>query len=90
MVLGDVILFNYVATLGGEATTLGDGATNTLRSVVSGGGAAGWPFMMAVSCCMAAQCLILALAGFGTICQSCSMRSATVRMDLLQSNKTGT
>jgi hypothetical protein len=77
MTLGAVILVDLMATLGGAATiTLGGAAVSTLRDTVSGGVVVSWPAMMFVNWQIARICLNLALAERGTVCLSCSRRSA--------------
>jgi hypothetical protein len=50
MVFGAVMVLDVVATFGGAATaTLRGVAGTTLENVGSGGGALGWPDIMAVS-----------------------------------------
>ncbi len=89
--LGDVIVFEVVATLGGAAT-------NTLRGVAvfilgavgtRDGGASGWANMIAVSCRMAARCFILAFAVVGMVPSSCSNMSPAASRVLSCSDKTG-
>jgi hypothetical protein len=90
MVLGAVIVFEVVATLGGAATaTLGGVAVSTLRAVDTGDGALGWADMIAVSCRMADRCFILALAVVGMGPPSCSNMSPVACRVLLCSDKMG-
>jgi hypothetical protein len=81
-VLGAVIVFEVVATLGGAATaTLGGVAVSTLGTVGTGDEASGWADMIAVSCRMADRCFILALAEVGMVPPSClNMSPATCRV----------
>ncbi len=70
--LGAVIMFEVVATLGDAATaTLGGVAVSTLGAVGTGAGASGWADMIAVSSWMADRCFILALAVVGMVPPSC-------------------
>jgi hypothetical protein len=89
MVLGAVIVFDVVATLGGAATiTLGGVAVSTLGAVGAGNGTSRWADMIAVSCWMADRCFISALAVVGMVPPSCSnMSPATCRV-LSGSDKT--
>jgi hypothetical protein len=76
MVLGAVIVFKVVATLGDAATTtLGGVAVSTLGAVVTRDRASGWADMIAVSCWMADRCFILALAVVDMVPPSCSSMS---------------
>ncbi len=86
----DVIVFEVVATLGGAATaTLGGVAVSTLGAVGTGNGALGLADMIAVSCQMAARCLILTLAVVGMVPPSCSYMSLAASRVLLFLDKTG-
>jgi hypothetical protein len=88
MTVGDVILLEVVATLGGGAPTLGKAATPTLGGGVLVGGELEGHAMMAVSWRMASKCFSLSLVVAGTGCLSRVMRSAAARMDLSCSNVT--
>jgi hypothetical protein len=90
MVLGAVIVFEVVATLGGAATTTLRGvAVSTLGAVGTGDGALGWADMIVVSCRMAARCFILALNVVGMVPPSCSNMSLVTCRVLSCSDKTG-
>ncbi len=74
--IGAVIMFKVVATLGDAATaTLGGVAVSTLGAVGTGDEALGWADMIVVSCQMADRCFILALAVVGMVSPSCSNMS---------------
>jgi hypothetical protein len=88
MTVGDVMLLEVMATLGGGAPTLGGAATPTLRGGVLVGGELEGPAMMAVSWRMASKCFSLSLAVAGAVCLSRVMRLAAARMDLSCSNVT--
>jgi hypothetical protein len=89
-VLGDVIVFKMVATLGGAATAiLGGVAVSTLGAVGTGDGASGWADMIAVSCRMAARCFVLALAVVGMVPPSCLNMSPAASRVLSCSDKMG-
>jgi hypothetical protein len=78
-VLGAVMVFNVVATLGGATiATLGVVAVPTLRAVLTRDGALGTRDMMAESCAIAIRCLILALAVVGMVPPSFLKISPTV------------
>ncbi len=84
MVLGDVIMFEVVATLGGAATATLRGVTvSTIGAVGTGDGALGWADIIVVSCQMAARCFILALAVVGVVPPSCSNMSPAASRVLL-------
>jgi hypothetical protein len=90
MVLGDVIMFKVVASLGGAATaTLGGVAVSTLGAVGTRDRALSWADTIAVSCRMAARCFILALAVVGMVPPSCSNMSPATSRVLSCSDKTG-
>jgi hypothetical protein len=80
MVVGDVMLFDVVATLGGElSATLGAGPS-TLRAS-SSILVAGWFVRMLVSCCMALTCFAFAVADVGKVPPSTVRRSVAARME---------
>jgi hypothetical protein len=92
-VLGVVIVFDMVATLGGATiATLGGVAVPTLGVASTGDGASGIPDMIAdTSCVIAARCFIFALAVFvGMVPSSFSKMLPTARRVLSCSDKTGT
>ncbi len=67
-VLGAVMVFDVVATLGGATiATLGGVAVPTLRAVSTRDGALGTLDMIADSCVIAARCVIFALAVVGMV-----------------------
>jgi hypothetical protein len=80
MVVGDMMLFDVVATLGGGfSTTLGAGPStlNAVSSIC----VAGWFVRMLVSCRMALTCFAFAVANFGIVPPSAVRRSAAARME---------
>ena len=90
-VLGAVMVFDVVATLGGATiATLGGVAVPTLGAVLTRDGALGSRDMMAESCVIAARCLILALAVVGMVPPSISKMSPTACSVWSFSDKTGT
>jgi hypothetical protein len=90
MVLGAVIVFEVMTTLGGAATaTLGGVAVSTLGAVGTGDGASGWADMIAVHCQMADRCFILAHAVVGMVPPNCLNMSPTACRVLLCWDKTG-
>ena len=90
-VLGVVIEFDVVATLGGGTiTTLGGVAVRTLGVASTGDGASGVPDMIADSCVIAARCFIFALAVVGMALPSFSKMLPTAHIVLSCSDKTGT
>jgi hypothetical protein len=67
-VLGAVMVFDVVATLGGATiANLGGVAVPTLGAVSTRDGALGTPDMIADSCVIAARCFIFALAVVGMV-----------------------
>ncbi len=77
-VLGAVMVFNVVATLGGATiATLGGVAVPTLGAVSTRDGALGTPDMIADSCMIAARCFIFALAVVGMVPPNFSKMSPT-------------
>ena len=91
-VLGVVIVFDVVATLGGVTiATLRGVAVPTLIVASTGeDGASGIPDMIADSCMIAAICFIFALTVVGMVPPSFSKMLLTTRKVLSCSNKTGT
>ena len=90
-VLGAVIVFDVVATLGGAIIdTLGGVAVPTLGVASHRDGALGTSDMIADSCATAARCFIFALAVEGMVPPSFSKMLLTAQRVLLCSNKTGT
>ncbi len=73
MVLGDVMLFDVVATLGGGLSA-NLGAVPSTRC-------AGWFARMLVSCCMALTCFAFAVADVGIVPPSAVRRSVATRME---------
>jgi hypothetical protein len=77
-VLGAVMVFNVVATLGGATiATLRGVAVPTLGAVLTRDGALDTPDMIADSCLIAARCFIVALAVVGMVPPSFSKMSPT-------------
>ncbi len=77
-VLGAVMVFDVVATLGGATiATLGGVAVPTLGAVLTRDGALGTRDMIADSCVIAARCLIFTLAVVGMVHPSFSEMSPT-------------
>jgi hypothetical protein len=80
MVVGDVMLFDVVATLGGGfSATLGAGPSTLCA--VSSICVAGWFVMMLVSCHMALTGFAFAVADFGIVPPSAMRRSAAAMME---------
>ncbi len=80
MVVGDVMLFDVVAILGGGfSATLGAGPSTLCA--VSSICVAGWFVRMLASCCMALTCFAFAVADFGIVPPSAVRRSASARME---------
>ncbi len=80
MDVGDVMLFDVVATLGGGlSTTLGAGPSTLCAgsSIL----AAGWFVRMLVSCRMALTCFTFAVADVGKVPPSAMRRSVAARME---------
>jgi hypothetical protein len=80
MVVGDVMLFDVVATLGGGlSTTLGAGPSTlcTGSSIL----VAGWFVRMLVSCHMALTCFAFAITDVGKVPPSAVRRSVAARME---------
>ncbi len=91
MVFGAVMVLDVVAILGGAATaTLGGVVGTTLRDVVLGGGAIGWPDIMVVSWQMAFRCFSLAVVIVGVAHPSCYNRLAAASKVMSCSNVVGT
>ena len=77
-VLGAVMVFDVVATLGGVTIpTLEGEAVPTLRAVFTRDGALGTLDMIADSCLIAARCFIFVLAVVGMVPPSFSKMSPT-------------
>jgi hypothetical protein len=80
MVVGDVMLFDVVATLGGGlSATLGAGPSTLCAgsSIL----VAGWFVRMLVSCHMALTCFAFAVADIGKVPPSTVRRSVAARME---------
>jgi hypothetical protein len=80
MIVGDVMLFNVVATLcGGLSATLGAGPPTLCAgsSIL----VAGWFVRMIVSCRMALTCFAFAVADVGIVPPSAVRRSVAARME---------
>ncbi len=74
-VIGIMMVFDVVATLGGVAIpTLGGGSVSTLGDLGRGGGNLSWPDIIVESWQIVGRCLSLALAIVGIVCPSCSKR----------------
>jgi hypothetical protein len=90
-VLGVVIVFDMVATLGGAPIAIHGGVTVPTRGAAStGDGASGTPDMITDSCAITDRCLIFALAVVGMVPPSFSKMLPTAQKVLLCSDKTGT
>jgi hypothetical protein len=80
MVVGDVMLFDLVATLGGGLfATLGAGPSTLCAglSIL----VAGWFVRMLVNCCMALTCFAFAVADVGKVPPSAVRRSVAARIE---------
>ncbi len=80
MVVGDVMLFDVVATLGGGFSATLSAGPSTLcagSSIL----VAGWFVSMLVSCCMALTCFTFAVADVGIVPPSTVRRSVAARME---------
>ncbi len=80
MVVGDVMLFDVVATLGGGlSATLGAGpSTLCAGSIIL---VAGWFVRMLVNCCMALTCFTFSVADVGKVPPSAVRGSVAARME---------
>jgi hypothetical protein len=88
MVVGDLMLFDVVATLGGGlSATLGAGPSTLCAgsSIL----VAGWFVRMLVSCCMALTCFAFAVADVGIVPPSAVRRSVAARMETSCCNAIG-
>jgi hypothetical protein len=80
MAVGDVVLFDVVATLGGGfSTTLGAGPSTLCA--VSSIRVAGWFVRMLVSCRIVLTCFAFAVADDGIFLPSAVRRSVAARME---------